>query len=283
LKRLSYFICILAALAALACEPFLFLFYDILGSVSENAGIYAACALHTQKTFSDDFTLLSRYTTYFDNSNTERTHNIALAAKKLDKTVICAGECFSFNDSTGARTEENGYMRARVIEYGKFVLGVGGGVCQVSTTVYNAAVLAGLEVVELHAHSLQVGYVPPSRDAMVSGTSCDLKLKNLYATRLLMRTRCGEGYICCEIYGKSGGKSYSFISKEVAPIPRPAAILVEGEEEKVISFGRDGLISEGYVSENDGVNSKVYLVRRDSYLAIPDVLQTKPAAQNSAK
>ena len=78
----------------------------------------------------------------------------------------------------GARTKARGFLPAKIIENGEFVEGVGGGVCQVSTTLYNCALLAGFNIEEYHPHSLAVSYVPPSRDAMVSGLSCDLKIKN---------------------------------------------------------------------------------------------------------
>lgn len=277
MKKLCKYACTLAAQAVSASALFLSCFSYILGNVSVKPAFCAYSAYHTERDFCDDFTQLSAFTTYFDADNAERCHNIALAAKTLDKTVICAGECFSFNAAVGARTAENGYKKAKVIEDGRFVLGIGGGVCQVSTTVYNAAVLAGLEICELHAHSLQVGYVPPSRDAMVSGTTCDLRFKNARQTPVLMRVLCGDGCICCAFYGKSDGLSYSFLSKEIEIVPRPAAVLVEGDDERVISFGRDGLISEGYVFVSDGVTSEILRVRRDRYLAVPDVVQKKRA------
>lgn len=96
-------------------------------------------------------------------------HNIALAAEKINGCILADGEEFSFNGRVGARTESNGFLSAPIILEGDFVEGVGGGVCQASTTVYNAALLAGMEITEQHPHSLRVGYVEPSFDAMVSG------------------------------------------------------------------------------------------------------------------
>ena len=90
--------------------------------------------------------LLASYTTHYAESNAGRAHNVALAASRLNGRAIAPGEVLSFNACAGARTEGNGYRAAPVILEGKFVSGVGGGVCQVSTTLYNAALLAGLSV-----------------------------------------------------------------------------------------------------------------------------------------
>lgn len=96
----------------------------------------------------------------------------------MNLTEIANGEEFSFNAAVGERTEERGYSTAKVIENGKFVEGVGGGVCQVSSTVYNCALLSGLTVTERHRHSLAVSYVEPSFDAMVSYSYADLRFYN---------------------------------------------------------------------------------------------------------
>lgn len=153
--------------------------------------------------------LISAYTTYFDGENLQRSSNIALAGRKISGLRLDNGGVFSFNGTVGPRTKENGFKEAKIIEGGKFVYGVGGGVCQVSTTLYNAALLAGLKVTEFHPHSLAVGYVSPSRDAMVSGNYCDLKFSNNGDCPVYIRVLTGENYIRCEIYGKSSGTEYS--------------------------------------------------------------------------
>lgn len=219
------------------------------------------------------------FTTYFDADNKDRAANIALAAKKIDGTILLAGENFSFNKTVGARTPANGFKQAKIIEDGKFVLGYGGGVCQVSTTVYNAAVLSGLEISEFHPHSLQVGYVSPSQDAMVSGTKFDLKFKNNRLTPIYVRVNCNLNSVTCTIYGEESGVKYKFRSKVVDVVPRPPAVEIEGSENRVLSYGRDGTVSEGYlVKIVNGVESEK-LIRRDRYLAVADIVEKSVAAE----
>lgn len=136
--------------------------------------------------------LLSSFTTYFDSSNESRAHNISLAASSINGCVLKGGESFSFNSVVGRRSEERGYKPAKIIIDGEFVYGTGGGVCQVSTTLYNAALLSGMKIVCARSHSLPVSYVEPSFDAMVSSSS-DMSFKNPYSFPV---------YIACETRGK---------------------------------------------------------------------------------
>lgn len=122
--------------------------------------------------------IISSFTTKFDASNYNRSYNIALAAKALNNTLIKPGEVFSFNKRVGPRTAKSGYREAIIIESNVFVPGLGGGVCQVSSTLYNTVLLAGLEITERSNHSLAITYVPLGRDAAVSYGYQDLKFSN---------------------------------------------------------------------------------------------------------
>lgn len=217
--------------------------------------------------------LLYSFATYFDGDNAPRSSNIALAASKINGTILGAGCTFSFNDVVGPRTAANGFSPAKIISGGQFVEGVGGGVCQVSTTLYNSALLAGLEIEEYHPHSLKVGYVSPSRDAMVSGTYFDLKFKNNRKTPIYIRVNTSRGAIACNIYGENDGVKRSFVSRTVGTIPQPEDIVLEGEE-GLVSQGREGTLSEGYlVEERDGCRTQ-RLIRRDKYAAAPTIRRT---------
>ncbi len=213
------------------------------------------------------------FTTFFDADNTDRSGNIRLAAEKINGGRVESGGVFSFNTTVGARTESNGFKPAKIIEDGKFVLGYGGGVCQVSTTLYNAALLSGLEIVEYHPHSLQVGYVAPSRDAMVSGTYFDLKFKNNRLTPIYVRVNCGLNSVTCAIYGESDGYKYSFKSTVTNTVPRPETVIVEGDEDKILTYGRDGTESEGYLIKSGKDGETCTLIRKDKYRAVADVIQ----------
>ena len=114
-------------------------------------------------------------TNYPDNDAREK--NIALSLHAFNGMTVAPDEIVSFNTVVGRRTEENGYETAKIIQNGEFVDGVGGGVCQTSTTLFNAVLLSGLEIVKSYNHSLPISYVPLGRDAMVSSLN-DLKFKN---------------------------------------------------------------------------------------------------------
>ena len=226
--------------------------------------------------------LLASFSTRFDSSNAARSFNISLAARAVNGYVVQPGRTFSFNAAVGPRTAERGYKSAKIISEGRFAEGVGGGVCQVSTTLYNAAVLAGLKIVEYHPHSLAVSYVAPSRDAMVSGTYCDLKFANTSSFPVYIRADCSGGVLSCSVYGLSDGVKRTFLSRTVGTIPKPEDIIVEGEA-GLISPGREGTISEGYlVEEREGAVTQK-LVRRDSYSAVAAVRGAGQDAQSGGR
>lgn len=154
------------------------------------------------------------FETWCGSSAAERKNNIKTALVAINGTRIESGDTFSFNQTTGERNQQAGYQKAKIITNGTYTLGTGGGVCQVSTTLYNCALLAGLEIVEVHQHSLPVGYVPPSRDAMVSGYSCDLKIKNNTNGPIFIRCFLENNEtIKAEIYGQKNQYNYQISSK----------------------------------------------------------------------
>ncbi|SDG96819.1 VanW family protein [Desulfosporosinus hippei] len=148
--------------------------------------------------------LISEYTTTFDQTLIERSLNIKLAAKAIDGKVLKPGEVFSFNNTVGPRTEEAGYQTAMIIEGNTFVPGLGGGVCQVSSTLYNAVCLAApaLSVVERSPHSLPVKYVPLGQDATVAYPNLDFKFQNFSEGYLLIRSIVNSNTLTFRIYGK---------------------------------------------------------------------------------
>jgi len=121
--------------------------------------------------------LLSQFSSIFVK-NYNRTENIRLASEKIKGTILAPGEVFSFNEVVGPRNKEAGFLMAMVISDGKFVPGLGGGICQVSSTLYNSVLSANLEVIERHSHSLPVTYVPRGKDATIAYGTLDFKFKN---------------------------------------------------------------------------------------------------------
>ncbi len=134
------------------------------------------------------YRVLGHCATRFNASQANRTQNVRLAVSSVDDTWIPAGGVFSLNASTGQRSPQSGYLKANVYSGSRVVLGYGGGVCQVSTTVYNAALMAGMPIVERHPHSRSVPYVPWGRDATVSWGTADMKFRNATDAALLVRS-----------------------------------------------------------------------------------------------
>ncbi|SFI58666.1 VanW family protein [Thermoflavimicrobium dichotomicum] len=143
---------------------------------------------------------ISGYTTYFDSNNTNRNTNIRLAAKAMDRIVVNPGETFSFNKETGPHNAARGYKPATVIVKGEFTQGVGGGICQVSSTLYNSVDRAGLKITRLQHHSKSVTYVPVNRDATVSDGGPDFAFKNNYDKPIAIRVSMDDNSLTVKIY-----------------------------------------------------------------------------------
>lgn len=224
----------------------------------------------------DECVQLSSFSTrYADGCN--RAQNIALAAKKINGKILERGEIFSFNETVGARTQANGFKSAPIIQDGKFIAGVGGGVCQVSTTVYNAALLSGMGIVEQHPHSLAVGYVEPSFDAMVSGTGCDLKFRNDTEGKVYILARATGGNLTVRVYGHKTDVTYARKSVVVETIAPPEPEIREGDSECVLRAEKQGLRSEGYLIRCvAGKTVKTVRLRKDRYAPIQGIIQKIP-------
>lgn len=164
--------------------------------------------------------LIGRGTSKFKGSIPGRIHNIALAAGKLNGTLIKPGETFSFNDALGDVSKYTGYQSAYIIKDGKTVLGDGGGVCQVSTTIFRAALNAGLPISERHAHAYRVYYYeedsPPGLDATVYSPTTDLKFVNDTPGHILIQATADTKNLnlTFELYGTKDGR----ISEVTKPV-----------------------------------------------------------------
>ena len=223
----------------------------------------------TEEMLKERTQLLASFSTKFDASNLSRTHNIRLAVKKLAGATIAPHAEFSFNERVGERTAENGFQESVVIFDGEFVKGVGGGVCQVSTTLFNAALRAGLKITESRNHSLTVSYVEPSLDAMVSEYS-DLKFVNPYDTPVYLNARVSGGSVTVQCYGLPDGMRYTTESTVLYRLAPPPEEIVEGEEDKILRAEKEGLASESYllVYDKKGKLLSRTLIRRDNYAVV---------------
>ena len=152
--------------------------------------------------------LRSCFQTDISKSSAERKNNIRLAINAFDKKMIYPGQTISFNETTGPRTKKNGYKEAKIIVNGKYVEGFGGGVCQASTTIYNACVLAGLDC-RANCHTIPPSYVPKGLDAMVNSGTSDLKITNNLSLPIYIQAYCTNEKIFVNIYGENlNGLSY---------------------------------------------------------------------------
>ncbi|WP_423798757.1 VanW family protein [Neobacillus sp. SAB-20_R2A] len=159
---------------------------------------------------------IGRYVTSFNSSNKNRTTNIKLAAQAINNYVVFPGETFSFNKVVGKRTKAKGYLTAKVIVRGEYTEDIGGGICQVSSTLFNAVDNAGLEIVERFSHSRKVPYIPPGRDATVSWYGPDFVFKNKYSQPVLIRARTLGGLLIIKVFTS---ETSNYIPRKI-PNPR---------------------------------------------------------------
>jgi vancomycin resistance protein YoaR len=146
--------------------------------------------------------LLGIYTTYFNNSDINRTSNIRLAVDKINGTLLQPGEVFSYNAIVGPRDVRHGFKEALEIVNGEFVSGIGGGVCQVSSTLYNAVLYAGLQIVERTNHAKPLSYVPAGRDATVVYGYLDFQFANNSTAPILLLAEIEGGQLKMGVFGK---------------------------------------------------------------------------------
>lgn len=224
--------------------------------------------------------VLGTYTTLYDASNENRDNNVNLASEKINGTIIYPGETFSYNQIVGKRTIEAGYKEAGAYAGGKVVQEIGGGICQVSSTLYNAVLYANLEVVERYNHYFETSYVDPGRDATVSWGSLDFQFKNNrdYAIKIEAKARNGV----CEITIKGIKQDNDY---EVVIQPQVTSIIKKTEryendsslEEGVTEVeqeGHDGCTSETHkILMQNGVTVSDEIISQDYYHALEKIIK----------
>lgn len=224
---------------------------------------------------------LSSYSTRYNNAEIDRTHNLTMAASAINTRVVQPGQIFSFNRTVGNRTFEAGYRDALVIVGGKFEPGVGGGICQVSSTLYNAVLLAGLEVVERHNHALAVAYVPVGLDATVAYGLQDFRFKNTTGHPIYLRAVTGGGQLTVTVYGHLSNKmriELSTVIDKVIPFGEDREVKPElaPEEEQLDHKGIPGYVARSYKTvydENGEVKDQV-LLATDYYKPLNKLIYT---------
>lgn len=235
-------------------------------------------------------TKISSFTTMFKLSDANRSGNIKIASQAVDGTVVMPGEVFSMNKAVGPRIGERGFKEANVIINGELVPGMAGGICQVTTTVYNAALYANFPIVSRRAHALRVHYVPAGRDATISGDAIDFKFRNSNKTPIFVHTYVSGGSVTADIYGTNEHPEQKVVvSSEVTQTldpPSPTLIkdssLKEGEkvvETKSVSGSKSITYRKVY---NGDTLVKTEVLSKDTYKPMRGVIKIGSKKANSS-
>ena len=175
------------------------LHYEQYGKAeNRNASVQFEPDAITVTTTSTNHNVLGSYSTNYD-ATVQRATNVELAASRINGVVLQPGQEFSYSQTILPRTPENGYVEATVISGGEYTIGYGGGICQVSSTLYAAMLNAGLPATERHPHSLPVSYVPEGMDATIASTVKDLKFENIFNKPIQITATTEDGILTVTI------------------------------------------------------------------------------------
>jgi vancomycin resistance protein YoaR len=200
--------------------------------------------------------VVGSYETFY-GGDPNRIHNVQLVAHLIDGTLIAPGATFSFNGTTGERSAQKGFLEAPVIVNGELQTGLGGGVCQVSTTVFNAAYVAGLPITARTNHALYISHYPLGRDATVDYPDIDLKFVNDTRRWLLLRTWVGSSSLTVGLYGMP-------VHRRVESIAQPLRVVAPPPVQRTV----DATLKPGQVVVDDpGVPAQSTSVERKVYAA----------------
>lgn len=221
---------------------------------------------------------MAGFATRLGDRTSSQRHNARLAAEELDGAVIPPGGIFSYNKNVRSWSLDQGYVKAPVSYDGDMVLAFGGGVCQTSTTLYNAALLAGLEIVERHHHVFAPHYVAPGRDAAVAYPNIDLRLRNPYPFPVRIRVRTDRERMEIAIWGKQAPDSdFQLTSRALSVVPPPALLR---RADQALSSGRKFRRSVGNTgfrvvtyraTIRNGVEVRSERLSDDTYPAMPQI------------
>lgn len=251
---------------------------------------------HDKEYYSKINGVIGESTTSFNTSGPGRVNNIKLSTRAFDGKLIHPGEEISYNSSLGPITTKTGYQDAPVIIAGDLTPGVGGGICQTSTTLYNALLRAELTVTERSHHSIPSAYMDKGLDAVVAGDYLDLKFKNEFDYPVYIDAKVVDRKVTFKIYGDKANKDYviEMQPKLTQVIPHRVKEVVKNDmkpgSRKLAQQGRDGYkvvtykhkVKDGKVIETKQVNSDYYR-ERDTIYNVGPKPQPKPTPKPQAK
>lgn len=222
---------------------------------------------------------ISFYSTRYDGGDVNRSTNLELACEKINDVIVLPGETFSYNKTLGERSKAAGYKTAKVYENGEVVDGIGGGICQISSTLYNAVLKANLEIVERRNHQFITSYVEEGRDATVAYGVTDFKFKNSRKYAIKIKASASNGVATIEIFGIKEEVEYqiSFDTKTISTIPYTVKYIDDNTlktgTEVVKQKGANGIVTETYLikSLNGQVVSNT-LLSKDTYSAMQRIV-----------
>ena len=224
---------------------------------------------------------ISTFYTRYDASNKNRAKNIELATEIVNGTVIMPGEVFSFNKTVGPRTKAKGYELAGAYSLEGIVQSYGGGICQLSSTIYNSALYANLEIVQRYNHNFIVSYVDAGRDATVSYGTRDFEVKNSRNYAIKIKANALNGILTVEIWGIKEEEEYDVevVSEVTEVIPNNVKYIYDStlgvDEEVVKTIGADGMKSKTYkITKKNGAIISKTILSEDSYNPMMRVIKT---------
>lgn len=226
---------------------------------------------------------LATFSTNYKASNVDRTTNLKIAANKINGTVLLPGEEFSYNKTVGERTIAAGFKEAATFSNGKVVDGIGGGICQISSTLYDAVVMANLDVTVRRNHQFVTSYVSAGKDATVVWGSQDFKFKNTRKYPIRITATVQGGVATIQIWGIKEDVEYDITieTKKTATIPYTTqyvqdASLAAGRQ-KVVQAGSNGSKVEAYkVTRLNGQVISTTLLSKDTYNAMKKIVHVGP-------
>lgn len=264
-----------------------------VGSAAWNGGVGEFPLKEGEKSVPDEELekirlVMSEFKTSFSAGNVSRSSNIRLAAKLIDGTVLMPGDTFSFNQFLGKRTTDKGFRMAGVYVSGRHDFDVGGGICQVSTTLYNASIRSGLTIKDRSPHSLPVPYVPLGQDAAVSYPNPDLKLTNPFDFPIALSATPETSTITFRILGsQKPGITYKFESQLVSSWSRGEKVIHDPSlpygVRKVVDHGGSGRkVRTWRITYQDGKEVKREVMGDSTYSGGPRIVAVNLKAKPSA-
>lgn len=225
---------------------------------------------------------ITEFTTSYRTSGDGRVHNIESTAEVIHNLLLKPGEIFDYSKIVKDTEQQHGFKPAPVILNGKMVQGVGGGICQISSTLYNAVLLGGLEIVERRHHSLPVKYVPLGQDATFATGYINFKFRNSTEHHILVRVETNNKQVTVKLFGTAPASIKHEIKSEIVQTIKPSIKYVQNTSlargtQKIIQHGESGYVVDTHrITRKDGEIIKEEQISRDRYNDKPTIIAINP-------